>query len=867
MKTFKKVKRKAFKIAKKILPDPIVMDIQKTRLEENGLGKHKRGSYSPFSNYTVVSAVYNVEKYLDTYFQSLIDQTIDPNNLHIIAVDDGSTDHSSEIICRWQKKFPNQITYLHKPNGGQASARNFGLLHVKSDWVTFIDPDDFVSNDYFEEVDKEIRLNSDLRFISCNWIFFYEKEARFADRHPLRYRFQHAKSYFSVSDDYKYIQFAMNSVFFSMEELSKQGIFIDESIRPNFEDGHFVNKYLLNLENGVICFLKKPKYYYRKRAAGTSTLDSSWDTPDRVMIVPKNGYLDLLRYAKSKKGYVPFFIQATILYDLSWYFKRFIGHPEKSRAIEKANLAHDFLETLKEIFLYIDKDTIMSCQGSWYNFDYKNALLKSFRHEQTNWNVIYLERVDPIRNAMLITTSDNSLMFYDNGFEIAPFETKQQTHLFFGSELFNTYYCWFKITDAKHLFSFQRKDGASVNLAVRGKQYPHSTSFGEIISRFTSKWESYPNHGYWIIMDRDNQADDNGEHLYRFILKHHPEQKCYFAIRKSSPDWTRLETEGFSLLDFGSKKYEEMVRCASAIISSHAEKYIYSYFGDNFHYSKHFVFLQHGVTKDDISPWINNKPISLFITATHDEYHSIVDDGSQYGYTPSQVKLTGFPRHDALPIGTTNQARPCILIMPTWRASLVGGTKGKGNIRDLNPDFSQSEYKTAWESLINHKKLRDIAIRANAKIVFFPHANIAPYLEGGYFKVPSYVSIASNGLGKSIQKHFIEASVMITDYSSTAFEMAYMKKPCLYYQFDKETFFSGTQVYAEGYFDYEKDGFGPVCYDEDSLLNALEQLAYMNFSLEEPYTSRVESTFPFRDGLCCERVYSAIQNLFSPTKS
>lgn len=105
---------------------------------------------------------------------------------------------------------------------------------------------------------------------------------------------------------------------------------------------------------------------------------------------------------------------------------------------------------------------------------------------------------------------------------------------------------------------------------------------------------------------------------------------------------------------------------------------------------------------------------------------------------------------------------------------------------------------------------------------------------------------------------------MITDYSSTAFEVAYLKKPCLYYQFDKEEFFSGTQIYAKGYFDYERDGFGPVAYTEDELLDALEGLAACGFEPQEPYRSRMEETFPFRDGKCCERVYEAIKSLDEP---
>ena len=49
-------------------------------------------------------------------------------------------------------------------------------------------------------------------------------------------------------------------------------------------------------------------------------------------------------------------------------------------------------------------------------------------------------------------------------------------------------------------------------------------------------------------MDRDTQADDNGEHFYRYMMRNHPEQRCLFALRKESPDWKRLAQEALTCL-------------------------------------------------------------------------------------------------------------------------------------------------------------------------------------------------------------------------------------------------------------------------------------------------------------------------------
>ncbi|EOI6809927.1 CDP-glycerol glycerophosphotransferase family protein, partial [Campylobacter jejuni] len=72
-------------------------------------------------------------------------------------------------------------------------------------------------------------------------------------------------------------------------------------------------------------------------------------------------------------------------------------------------------------------------------------------------------------------------------------------------------------------------------------------------------------------------------------------------------------------------------------------------------------------------------------------------------------------------------------------------------------------------------------------------------LEG--FNLPNYIIIPS--VEMSMQKLFCESSLMITDYSSAAFEMAVLKKPVIYYQFDKDEFFAKHTVQKK-YFDYKK---------------------------------------------------------------
>lgn len=218
----KKAKKAAFKKAKEILPEKAVLDIQKKRLEGGIAIGHKLNSYEGKRTYSVISAVYNVGKYLDDYFQTLTSQTMSSKKMKLIMVDDGSTDNSAEIIRKWQQRFPELIEYIRKENGGQASARNVGLEHAASDWVTFIDPDDFISASYFEEVDKTISKYPDIRFVTCRIIFYNETKGEYFDRHPLRGEFKDDISLFNTNDDFMPITLSASKSFFRTKDIERE---------------------------------------------------------------------------------------------------------------------------------------------------------------------------------------------------------------------------------------------------------------------------------------------------------------------------------------------------------------------------------------------------------------------------------------------------------------------------------------------------------------------------------------------------------------------------------------------------------------------------------------------------------------------
>ena len=269
--------------------------------------------------YSIISAVYRVEKYLDEMLSSLLLQTLDfKSSIQVILVDDGSDDGSTQICKEWASRYPDNIIYLHKENGGQASARNYGLAYATGDWVTFIDPDDLLDKNYFLEVDKALNITSNesnLHIISCNFIYYYEDKYYLSNSHPLRYRFNQGQRRVNFDEHSNDIQLSVSSAFFNHKNLLEAGTkFIN--VKPNAEDMHFVAKYLLNFSNPEVLFVPESKYWYRKRADNTSALDTSWSHKGQYSDVLKDACLDLLNTLGKGTKTTPRWLQRTILYHL-----------------------------------------------------------------------------------------------------------------------------------------------------------------------------------------------------------------------------------------------------------------------------------------------------------------------------------------------------------------------------------------------------------------------------------------------------------------------------------------------------------------------------------------------------------------------
>lgn len=358
----------------------------------------------------------------------------------------------------------------------------------------------------------------------------------------------------------------------------------------------------------------------------------------------------------------------------------------------------------------------------------------------------------------------------------------------------------------------------------------------------------------WLICEYGSEARDNGYWFFRYLRENQPQQDAVYAINSNAPDYAKVKNLG-ETVEYGSLKHWVYYLSASVNISSQkggkpnaAVCYLLEVYGV---LKNKRVFLQHGITKDlaDLFFYENTK-MRLFICGAKPEYDFVKE---KFGYPEGYVAYTGFARFDYL-LEPYPQKRQ-ILISPTWRSYLRQASSDPYK-QGSNKNITESDYYKTWKSLLQNKHFQKVCAENGFEVKFFPHRNTAHCfddIEG----LSENIKIA-NWEEYDLQLLMKESALLLTDYTSSAMDFAYMEKPVIYYQFDYEKYRSGH--FAEGYFSYERDGFGEVVKDEKTLIDKLEKFmkGEEDFSI---YKKRVESFFPLRDKNNCQRIYEAVRKI------
>jgi len=310
---------------------------------------------------SVVTAVYNVEEYLQEMIESITVQTIGFANVQLILIDDGSQDSSGQICDQYALQYPENIIVIHKENGGVSSARNEGLRYVKGEYINFTDADDMLENNALELMFAYLKKNEekiDLVAIPLKLL-----GGGYAE-HALNYKFKNTKIV-DLEKEYNFTQSTISSTLIKKECLANRQFDTDLSYA---EDGQMALDILLDkMQYGVVC---ETNYLYRKRNTKSSAVDMGRNRESYYIPVMEKFILYSLKRAIVKKGYIPQFVQYSCMYELQWR----LG---VNRLVEIDVLKNEEIQKYKELILkalqYIENNIIIEQKNLLSN--YKTAIL------------------------------------------------------------------------------------------------------------------------------------------------------------------------------------------------------------------------------------------------------------------------------------------------------------------------------------------------------------------------------------------------------------------------------------------------------------------------------------------------------------
>ena len=128
---------------------------------------------------SVIMPVYKAEEYIYKAVDSILNQTY--ANLEVILVDDGSPDNCGKICDEYAEK-DSRVKVIHKKNGGQADARNFGIEAASGEFIGFVDSDDYIEPYMYQEMIDYMQQNS-LDIVCGDTKQIKGKKIKFKPRH------------------------------------------------------------------------------------------------------------------------------------------------------------------------------------------------------------------------------------------------------------------------------------------------------------------------------------------------------------------------------------------------------------------------------------------------------------------------------------------------------------------------------------------------------------------------------------------------------------------------------------------------------------------------------------------------------------
>lgn len=275
-------------------------------MNETNRPREMRNTDSYEYRVSLIIPIYNMAKYLDTCFQSILNQSIDHRMVEVLMIDDGSKDNSLEIMQRYAEKYDNFKCYT-KENGGPAQARNFGIKHATGKYIMYLDPDDYFGKYTIENVCNFF----DKHYDEIDVVTYKIIPIKDGEEQTLHFRYEVLKSE-GVYDltELRYSFICHTNVNTCVKNKFKDNVLFSEEKNFRHEDQKYNIETLK--EKQKIGYCDNAEYYYvRTNDSITSTMFYAYYIFESTM----KFWEELFSEFPEK---VPYYIQALYVSDINW---------------------------------------------------------------------------------------------------------------------------------------------------------------------------------------------------------------------------------------------------------------------------------------------------------------------------------------------------------------------------------------------------------------------------------------------------------------------------------------------------------------------------------------------------------------------
>ncbi len=328
---------------------------------------------------SVIIPIYNVEKYLNEAVDSVINQTIGfEENVELVLVNDGSPDSSGDICREYCEKYPENVVYIEKENGGVSSARNAGLEVARGEFVNFLDADDKWKSDAFEKIIAFFRQNEGaVSVVSCKMKRF---EAAM-NMHRLSVLYKNKSKIIDVRDKKTCYNIHVHITSAVIKRDAIGDIRFKEDLKYS-EDTLFLESVIIS--DGRLGLCADALHYYRRRDDKTSAVQLQRNDKMYFTELPRIFYGGMIEASIEKYGYVVPYIQSCIAYDMGWR----VSDELKDELTEEEK--KEYFAELSRLLAYVDDDVILKSifhrrlciKSAILSIKYQRNFLESFKIEK-----------------------------------------------------------------------------------------------------------------------------------------------------------------------------------------------------------------------------------------------------------------------------------------------------------------------------------------------------------------------------------------------------------------------------------------------------------------------------------------------------